>query len=206
MDHAKIGLSEDELNLVTNPEVILTKNAIIEKSYQLFGDLSMWMQVEFKPYTKELNDVLSIPPKISRGENYLGLPYVILDYPRYFRPHDIFAVRTMFWWGNFISMTLQLKGNYREQYHERIVGKYEEIAKAGFYAGIGEDEWDHHFGEDNFMAVNMIEPDEWIALYEARSFTKLALKFPLEQWNDMPFLLTGAFHKILNILRDGEEL
>jgi hypothetical protein len=201
MDHAKIGLSPDELNLVTNAGVILTKNAIIEKSYQLFGDLSMWMQVELKPLSKELHDALVIPPKISRGENYLGLPYVILDYPRYFRPHDIFAIRTMFWWGNFISMTLHLKGNFREHYHQRIVGKYEQISAEGFYAGIGEDEWDHHFGEDNFMAVNMIDMDEWLALYEARSFTKLSLKFPLEQWNDMPYLLTGAFQKILSILK-----
>ena len=41
--------------------------------------------------------------KISRGENYRGLPYLILDYPAYFSQKDIFAFRTMFWWGHFFQ-------------------------------------------------------------------------------------------------------
>ena len=44
MDDAKIGLSEEELTLATDPRVILTKNAVIDKVYQLFGRLSVEMQ------------------------------------------------------------------------------------------------------------------------------------------------------------------
>jgi len=128
MDDAKIGLSAEELILVNDPQVILTKNAVIDKVYQLFGRLSIGMQERLQPMAKELDDVMDIPPKISRGESYLELPYVILDYPRYFRPHDIFAIRTMFWWGNFFSMTLHLKGNFREHYHQRIIEKFREIS------------------------------------------------------------------------------
>jgi hypothetical protein len=202
MEDAKIGLSEEEVNLVTDAGVILTKNAIIDKVYQLFGNLSTELQVRIKPIAKDLDDVMDIPPKISRGESYLELPYVILDYPRYFRPHDIFAIRTMFWWGNFFSMTLHLKGNFRENYHQRIIEKFREISDQGFFAGIGTDEWEHHFGEDNYISVEMIEADEWQTLYNSRDFTKIALKFQVSDFNKMEEILPEAFDKIIGLLKN----
>jgi hypothetical protein len=201
MDDAKIGLSEEELILVKDPQVILTKNAVIDKVYQLFGKLSVELQQRIQPMAKELDDVMDIPPKISRGESYLELPYVILDYPRYFRPYDIFAIRTMFWWGNFFSMTLHLKGNFREHYHQRIIEKFREISELNFFAGIGTDEWEHHFGENNYISVQMIEADEWQTLYNARDFTKIALKFPVSDFNEMEKILPDAFDKIIRILQ-----
>jgi hypothetical protein len=200
MDGAKILLSAEELNLASDPSVILTKNAVVDTVYQLFGQLSLQMQEDVKPMALELSEVLETPAKISRGENYLELPYVILDFPRYFRPHDVFAVRTMFWWGNFMSMTLHLKGNYREHYHQRIIKKHAEIGAMGFYAGIGTDEWEHHFGDDNYLAVSLIDQDEWLTLYEARDFTKLALKYPLSEFNEMSVILPDAFRKIIKVL------
>jgi hypothetical protein len=202
MNPAKVLLSEDELKLAMDPGVILTKNAVIDAVYQLFGKLSLDMQEALSPQAHTLSEVLELPAKISRGENYLELPYVILDYPRYFRPHDIFAIRTMFWWGNFMSMTLHLKGNYREHYHQRIIRKHREIADMGFYAGIGTDEWEHHFGEDNYLPVSLIDEDEWLALYEARDFTKIALNYPLSDFNQMSEILPEAFRKIISVLAD----
>lgn len=199
-DFTKIRLSADELRLVTNADFILTKNGIIEKVYSMFGELSEWMQNAVIPFQNELNEVLDISPKISRGENYLGLPFVILDYPRYFRPHDIFAIRTMFWWGKFMSVTVHLKGNYREHYHQRIIEEFQSISQLGFYAGVGPDEWEHHFGEDNYLPAAVIDPDEWLELYQARNFTKLAIKFPLDQWDELPLRITTVYSTILKIL------
>ncbi len=197
---AKIGLSAEELRLVTDPSFILTKNAIIEKVFDMFGELTLRMQQAVKPFSYEWNEVLEISPKISRGENYLGLPFVILDYPRYFRPHDIFAIRTMFWWGNFMSITVHLKGNYREHYHQRIIEEFPNLCEQGFYTAVGMDEWEHHFGEDNYIPVSLIEPDEWLELYDARNFTKLAVKFPLEEWNKLPERLIAGYISILDVL------
>ena len=53
--------------------------------------------------------------KISKGEN-MGLPWVMLDYPRLFGQEDVLAIRTMFWWGHCFSVTLHLKGRYYGAY------------------------------------------------------------------------------------------
>lgn len=193
-------LSSAQLSLASDPEVILTKNAVIEKVYALFGVIALQQERDIQPMRKSLEEALDIPPKISRGESYLGLPYVILDYPRYFRPHDVLAIRTMFWWGNFFSVTLHLKGNYREMFGQRIIDRFGLIRELGFHAGIGTDEWEHHFGEDNYLSVDMIEEDEWKALYQARNFTKLALHFPVAEFNQMGDLLPEAFRRIIRVL------
>jgi hypothetical protein len=47
----------------------------------------------------------------------------------------------------------------------------------------------------------MIETDEWQTLYNARDFTKIALKFPVADFNKMEEILPDAFNKILRILQ-----
>lgn len=49
-------------------------------------------------------EVWDVPPKISKGEAYGGLPWLMLDYPRYFKPEGHFAIRIFCWWGNFIGI------------------------------------------------------------------------------------------------------
>ncbi len=87
MNDAKIQLSEDELCMALNEELILTKNRIIQKAYQLFGLLAE----NYRQYSGDIFFFLPAiqQPKIARGENYNGLPYVMLDYPRHFTHADI---------------------------------------------------------------------------------------------------------------------
>ena len=107
----KIHLSKLEMELVQNREWILTKHAIINKVYQLFGELLATYKEISRQQTQSIIDFYKhLGGKISKGENYQGLPYVILDYPASFRKENIFAIRTFFWWGNFFSISLHLSG------------------------------------------------------------------------------------------------
>jgi hypothetical protein len=184
MESAKIQLSAEELALAIDPGVILIKNAVIARASDLLGDLSAFLQDETRELAHGIADAIDPGPKISRGENYLGLPYVILDFPRYFREHDIFAVRTMFWWGNFFSMTLHLKGNYRGHFRSRLTAAREKLATSGHYIGVAEDEWEHHFGEDNYLPLTDLDEESWERLWNARAFTKIARKWPVSDWNE----------------------
>ena len=78
MNEAKIQLSPEELDLAENGDWILTKNAIIGKVYLLFGNLAEKMRVELDKINWR-GTLIKTSPKISKGENYNGLPYVILD-------------------------------------------------------------------------------------------------------------------------------
>jgi hypothetical protein len=200
MAEANLKLSEEELALASNASVMLLKNAVIEKVNLLFGQLSLSQPQLLKPLQRELEAALEVPAKISRGESYRSLPYLVLDYPRYFRPHDVMAIRTMFWWGNFFSVTLHLKGNYREHFSERILKRRQLIGEKGFHACIAPEEWEHHFGEDNYLPVDIIEEDEWLELYRVRLFTKLSKQIPIGPLEKVEEQLVRVYAEIAEIL------
>ena len=198
---SKLTLSADELQLVTNTDWILTKRKIIEKVDWLLGDVSVRQQsvIENEKHWLPTAVVLSTP-KIAKGENYLGLPYLLLDYPRCFEANNIFAVRTMFWWGNFFSVTLHLSGAYKENFQKKIINNVDVVTQ-NFFICIHENQWQHHFEADNYTNVKKIPKDELEDIISETAFVKLAIKFPLQSWNDVPLLLENSFTEIIKMLK-----
>ncbi|HRN57846.1 MAG TPA: hypothetical protein PLL71_15410, partial [Agriterribacter sp.] len=143
MDIAKIQFSADELRLVTDARVILTKNRIMEEIYGFFGLLANSYGMLFAALSSA--EGISHHPKISRGENYNGLPYVILDYPKHFTRDHIFAIRTMFLWGNDFSITLHLKGRYKALFGEALYENAALLKQHGWCMQVSGDEWQHHY-------------------------------------------------------------
>lgn len=201
-DEPKLTLSAEELQLVTNTQWILTKRVIIDKVNLLFGNLS----VVFSNHVIA-NDFFLQPaivqstPKIAKGENYLQLPYVLLDYPRCFDKENIFTIRTMFWWGNFFSITLHLSGKYKETFETALQKNIQTLMQHDFYVCINENEWQHHFKADNYMPVKKMTLDEINSITQRR-FIKAAIKFPLEKWDTMPSLLEQSFLDLLQLIRN----
>src|ERR1700722_15897376 len=114
---AKVRLSAEEMRLVTDPAWILTKNSVMGKVVAMFAELS-----------GEIRGGHEKEPKISRGENYKGLPWVMLDYPRVFGREDVYAIRLFFLWGYAFSVTLHLKGEYMRVFLPGIMERREELA------------------------------------------------------------------------------
>ncbi len=197
----KLMLSDEEQQLVNNTHWILTKRVILDKVNQLLGELSGQQKEIIENEKNWLPQEVSMSSaKISRGENYLQLPYLLLDHPRCFEAENIFAVRTMFWWGNFFSVTLQLAGTYKALYQEKI---YERLLaeKPDVFICINESQWQHHFHRDNYTAVNQLSPADLQDIIYKKKFLKLAVKFPLQQWNAIPALLHGTFIELIDILK-----
>ncbi len=194
---SKIQLSDLERELLNNPEWILTKNNVIKKAQQLLGlvqeNISNYTNANTQIFPKE---VAAISPKISKGENYLGLPWLILDYPRYFDKENIFAIRTMFWWGNFFSTTLHLSGKYKELYSKNLINNFEELKKNEFYICVNEDQWHHHLENENYKAVKEFSVTGFRDHISERSFIKLAKKLSLSQWDSAIQILSDEFVQI----------
>ena len=150
MQGSKIRLSNAEKELFCNAQIILTKNSIVQKTVLLLEEVQAILIDEnsLRHYQ------FSTSPKISKGENYLGLPYVILDYPRIAKDRNLFFIRSMFWWGNFFSSTLQLSGDYKQQYSTHLEKAYDLLKEKDYFIGINTDPWVHHFTEDNYKKVN----------------------------------------------------
>ncbi len=194
---ANVKLSQAERELMINAQIILTKNNIIAKVYELFGRLSSHYTEQAQQHINVLaQEPLSIQPKISKGENYLGLPWVMLDYPRYFSGDDIFSVRTFFWWGNYCSISLLLSGKFQQQYAAAIETWISRNDTQHWFFCCNEDKWEHHFEEDNYQPISISGTKKIKEL----SFIKLAKKIPLQEWDETEIFLQNGFIEIMNIL------
>jgi hypothetical protein len=184
---ANVRLSTEELELVSDPAWILTKNSIIRKVVELFGELSgEWREMLGSERPDSAGGQWQ--PKISKGEQYKGLPWVMLDYPRVFGKEDVFAIRTMFWWGHCFSVTLHLKGKYLRSYLPVIVSRRTELGAAGFWPGTSQDEWEHEHS-----------PGPWEDS-EGRPFLKLSAIVGFDKWDEAPEMLTRRFEVLARTL------
>jgi hypothetical protein len=201
-DKPKLTLSAEELQLVSNADWILTKRKIIDKVNTLFGNLANQMKTEvLAAHNQLVPAIINSSPKIAKGENYLQLPYVILDYPRCFDKENIFAIRTMFWWGNFFSCTIHLSGSYKILFEQRVQKNITSMQESNFYICINEKEWQHHFEADNYIPVKNLRPTEINKIILQKNFIKVAVKFSLHEWNKMNELLGKAFSEIIILLK-----
>ncbi len=199
---SKLILSDEELQLVNNPEWILTKRVIIDKISSMLGEIAEKQKAIIQQEKEWLPAaVLQSDAKISKGENYLQLPFLILDNPRCFDAENIFAVRTMFWWGNFFSVTLQLSGTYKTQFQQQLIKRLSELQHSEFYLCINETQWHHHFRPDNYIETKKISSKETAEIITQKKFIKLAKRFPLQKTNDVSALLENAFEELLNLIK-----
>ena len=193
----KVTLSLGELAMANDKNIILTKLAIIAKAATLFNEQIPALTILLHQIFIDDEKLISSVPKISKGENYNGFPYVIMDYPASFGKENIFALRTMFWWGNFISISLHLKGKYKEMYAAKIFKKI--ALEPAFFVSISDDEWKHDFNENNFIKGKDVS-DQFTGKMEERDFFKVALKYELHHWNMMQSVLPEGYKKIKNLL------
>ena len=197
---AKIHLSKLETELIKNKEWILTKHSVINKVYKLFGELNeIYKKIseQEEPFLPEFYK--STGGKISKGENYEGLPYVMLDYPALFSRENIFAIRTMFWWGNFFSITLHISGEKL-----KLKGDFFKLLtylqENNFFVCINEKEWEHSFEIYNYITVKELDQQK-LERISNKNFFKISKNLELNKWREAPEFLEKSFKEIIGFIK-----
>lgn len=180
-------LTPEEYSIVNNSRFLLVKADIINKVKAEFEVLQ-------DAYAGILNSAgIILPPtaapKISRGENYKGLPYLVLDYPAVFNKENILAFRTMFWWGNFFSITLHLQGTYKEQYLQSITQKMLQNKPHGLHLSCNQTAWEYHYETANYRPVEYMADEQITSTLNQNNFIKLSAKLELSGYEQLhPFM------------------
>jgi hypothetical protein len=189
MQGSKISLSAAEMRLFNDAEIILTKNRILQKTVALLSEVQEVIVGE-----AEVRGSYFLPlPKISKGENYSGLPYLILDYPRISAGNDLLFIRSMFWWGNFFSSTLQLSGTYKQQHLLKLIEAYGNLSSQNYFIGINQDPWIHHFEADNYRKISALSKKAFSATLEEMPHIKIAAHWPLSDWDSAASKLSQSW-------------
>lgn len=198
MSGAKIQLSREERELLADPDIILTKNRILASMIDLLGTVSE----EETAMAERLRDRLpagffKMHPKISRGENYFGLPWLMLDYPRNFDPENMLAIRQFCWWGNFYSSTLLVSGQFIPKLLANI-GYW----PLGSMVCLQDSPWDNRLEKEAVLLVTGKDDDEIKRVLTGKKFLMLSLKRPILEWEGVGSFYLDGFRSWLGLLSD----
>ena len=192
-------LNEKELKYLMDTEFISTKRRIIAKAELLLKSCSKLIDQELRSGNYRIkSNYLINPPKISKGENYKGLPYIVLDNPRNYTSGNVLAYRIVIWWGNTISFSLHLEGRHAQPAVNSIVRKLSNHTQKDLYYCLGNTPWEHHFENTNYQELHKLKPESILKHFGKFQFLKVAKKATLKEW---PFLNDLAIRN-LQILTD----
>lgn len=206
MEH-DVQITDKELTYIGDLDFLLTRHRINKK----INHLLLETEAALKHFIR--SNAIIFPEhikfkagKIARGENYRLLPYLILDYPRQFHRDSIFALRTMFWWGHYFSVTLQLEGKALEQLRPSLDEHAAELQEQHVYLYINEnDPWQHHLDEDNYISSNALSLEELRTKMQELPYIKLMSTLKLEAWDELPDFTLSFFKRMLTALSLYEE-
>lgn len=189
-----MDFSEKEISLMMDIDFVRTKSIVMNKILEMFSHIR-----------DDLKKMTSFSPdgnfpiaggKISRGENYRQLPYVVLDCPGHFSRHHIFAFRTMFWWGHFFSATLHLQGNYLEQYRQKIEHSISKLSNSAIYISVGDTPWEYHYEPDNYIPLSL----NHLPHIRNAVFLKFSQRYELTSWETVPEKVLRFYSLLLDVL------
>lgn len=195
-------LGHDELELISDKSFFITKAIVTEKLSLLMADAQAAIREKLWELELELPDVIDTQQgKLSKGENYRHFPWIILDFPKYFSKEDVFALRTLFLWGDSFSCTFHLQGEMLEHYREKIEGNIQSLNKHDdIYICVNEDQWEHHFGDDNYRLISEMDEHQLNTLVNGE-FIKLSRRLDLRDWSLLPQFSSDTADIFLRLLR-----
>ncbi|MBL0342121.1 MAG: hypothetical protein IPP71_15100 [Bacteroidetes bacterium] len=199
----KIRFSEAEMAFLTDTSLFEKKRNIINKTIALFGEIEQSFHHLAANYGSVVpEDALKKRGKISRGENYKGLPYVILDHPAVFSKDGIFAFRSLMWWGNPFSFTFHISGNFLTDFQVVMANGLKTREFSNTLICINSNQFEHHLGESNYQKLpSFLNSGRTIdELIKQQGFIKIAIAVPLEDIKNLNDQGIVFLEKILDLL------
>lgn len=196
------SLTDQELRCLSDTDFLRTKAKVYQKTDQLLSATQQQLRsyMERNP-PRFPSGVLSRGGKISRGENYRGLPYHVLDFPRKFTQDDIFALRTMVWWGHHISQTWHASGQSLTVYRSVIAQQLTMLQEWDWQVCVGHDPWQYHREADYYQPARNWNKSTWESWVRDRAFIKLSAFSSLREWEQLPENTVIFMDRIVRLLR-----
>ncbi len=194
-----VSLSGEELTCLEDINFLILKNTVASKLQKLLKSCSTEIKVFLESDFPEIyTNYGHLSPKVSRGENYKGLPYFVLDYPRYFHQETTFSYRIICLWGNYFTFNLYLTGNAIANTHfnnwDKNASNYYDC-----FICISNNPWTHYIESPDYIQASEISASEIKNLINKNGFIKISKKTTFKTWSQLPILARENFKSFIEI-------
>lgn len=192
------NFSSEEHDFLSQKEIYTIKKEVTEKLKVILMNTSEKISGISAKNLKVLPEKILTKGKISKGENYQGYPYIILDNPRLFNQHSILVYRTMILYGHYASCHLQIHGDFLNQYKNSIYYNLKNFSDGNYYIPNGPSPWIYHLEDGGFDKLNMTLSMNDLFKH---SFFKISSFLPISEIENLPDLSSLTFEKCLTLLQ-----
>jgi hypothetical protein len=191
-----MSLSQEEIELLKNTEFLFLKNVVSEKIVKKLRTIEKNIHKTFTLNADESLQKYGVKTaKISKGEQYQGLPYFVLDYPRHFTRDEVVAFRVMLWWGKFLSCTLHLQGEVVKTLSPALLDQFSD--DPNIYFCINDNPWEYHYEDNNYQQLINLNHEVINKHLEDKRFLKLSTFMPIDRWEDYNDFVSKTFARFL---------
>lgn len=175
-----LHFTTEELTFCSSSYPMVLREDILKKVSQLFEHTRQELLLCIKQQSifPEGSDLIT--GKISKGERYRGMPWMVLDFPRYNVGSEIMLYRVFFLWAEGFRFVLHLSGKDTITRFKPLIKEQMPIDKGIEIAFTGL-QWQHHQELDYFKTYNSDTN-----LPESASFIKLSKHLPLTSGLELP--------------------
>ncbi len=146
MQKTTFKLTNQELDFISDPNLMKLKQKLVRNLADALNGLGQWVVLtHFAGQGKH---------KVTRGENYLDQPYVVLDMPQLKADALNGKLRLMCWWGHYIS--LQYFFTATEQTWQQL----QPLFPQQFWVLTGEDLFNNDLNHQDFTPITQLSPQQ----------------------------------------------
>jgi len=197
----EIEFSHQEFQHLSDHQFFDVKASITSKVLLLFSRIEERIKSELNISSFDLPvRVTTTSGKISKGENYLNSPYIVLDYPRLFSKEDIFAYRTIFWWGHYFSNAFILGGLSYHRYFSRLLEITGELKKKDWHLCVYRSPWKLEPLPWNYIQFSRLSNEEIRSYLQKYSFVKIARIYSLDQYQKLDQEAVAFISDLIHLL------
>jgi hypothetical protein len=201
MRESDILFTEQELKIVNSKAILLSKHSATHKIRLLLEQTAKHIDQYIAAETPHWYESINWQGlKVSRGENYNGLPYQVLDHPRYFHSKDVLAFRVMCWWGNYFCHTLHISGKFLQVNKMRYLQNLGGLKNRGLFLGINKDPWKYEFNQQHYRALSTLSDQQIQQSIEQTGHLKISAQFPLDRWKELPSITVDRLRLFFRLL------
>jgi hypothetical protein len=180
----ELYFSPDEIRLIHDHRIFDIKSEIVSKITILFSGIEEEIRKDLELVSFDFpENSLIRAGKISKGENYLNCPYLVLDYPRLFSKADIFSFRTIFWWGHYLSNAFIIGGRSYHQYISHFIEGAEKLKNTDWHLCVHDNPWRLEMDESNFRSFKSLSIRESRDFMKRYTFLKIARIYPVDHFD-----------------------
>ncbi|WMJ74018.1 hypothetical protein RCC89_12715 [Cytophagaceae bacterium ABcell3] len=195
-----MNFSQYEFSVLKNTDFLITKRSILQKVTGAFDALSSQLSHHLAKSSVVLPANTRLTPKISKGENYRGLPYIVLDFPSLFSKDSLFMFRVIFLWGYAFSIEMLVSGDMLKEKADLLLEHAPKIRETLPFICISKTPWEYYYDDTIFKPCSELDKEAFRHIIENRDFVKLGARFPLEDYTVLDKEVRTRFSSLMSII------